>query len=201
MKTCYKCEEDKEPSEFHKDKKSKDGLKSKCKSCVKDYNGANKEARAAYRSKYYQENKETLSAHRVVYYQENKEAVATTMAKYYQENKEAIAVQKAKYYQENKEDITVQKAKYRKDNPEKVAEISKKAHKKWIDANPKKHHAHCLVARAIARGELLKAPCEACGASGAQAHHDDYDKPLEVRWLCQRHHSIWHSQNGEGLNG
>lgn len=33
--------------------------------------------------------------------------------------------------------------------------------------------------------------CEICGAE-AQAHHHDYEQPLDVVWLCQRHHSLAH---------
>ena len=30
--------------------------------------------------------------------------------------------------------------------------------------------------------------------------HDDYDKPLIVRWLCRMCHCKWHKANGEGAN-
>jgi ribosomal protein S27AE len=33
--------------------------------------------------------------------------------------------------------------------------------------------------------------CSKCGAK-AQAHHDDYKKPLDVRWLCPKHHGEHH---------
>jgi hypothetical protein len=51
------------------------------------------------------------------------------------------------------------------------------------------------VAQAITAGKLEKQPCEECGNEKAVAHHDDYDKPLEVRWLCYRHHRLWHRDN------
>ena len=49
--------------------------------------------------------------------------------------------------------------------------------------------ARKMVERALAAGRLVRQPCEACGSPRAHAHHDDYDRPLDVRWLCQRHHN------------
>jgi len=42
------------------------------------------------------------------------------------------------------------------------------------------------------RGQLLKQPCEKCGEADSQKHHEDYSKPLEVRWLCARCHRVEH---------
>lgn len=67
---------------------------------------------------------------------------------------------------------------------------------------PNKWKAVCLVNNAIQSGKLFNEPCEACGLEyGVHAHHDDYSKPLNVRWLCPAHHKQWHRDNGEGLNG
>jgi hypothetical protein len=38
------------------------------------------------------------------------------------------------------------------------------------------------------RGILVPQPCEVCGKVNVQKHHDDYTKPLEVRWFCRAHH-------------
>jgi hypothetical protein len=48
-----------------------------------------------------------------------------------------------------------------------------------------------IIARNAAR-TLDRKPCEICGAEKADAHHDDYSKPLDVRWLCETHHSEHH---------
>lgn len=54
--------------------------------------------------------------------------------------------------------------------------------------------AHAIVSRALRTGELTPKPCEVCGESRVDAHHDDYDEPLAVRWLCRRHHQQWHAE-------
>lgn len=65
--------------------------------------------------------------------------------------------------------------------------------------------AHDICEKAIIRGILVRpSRCEECGkaprkmrngASAIQAHHDNYAKPLAVRWLCQPCHHEWHKHN------
>ncbi len=47
-------------------------------------------------------------------------------------------------------------------------------------------------AYAIKTGKLVREPCEVCGAEKTEGHHDDYSKPLAVRWLCKRCHGRVH---------
>ena len=65
--------------------------------------------------------------------------------------------------------------------------------RRWEDHNPEKRSAHKAVERALAKGTLVRQPCERCAATiGVHAHHDDYAKPLDVRWLCPIHHRDRH---------
>lgn len=41
-------------------------------------------------------------------------------------------------------------------------------------------------------GKVTRGPCEVCGGSPTHAHHDDYTKPLDVRWLCRQCHDAVH---------
>lgn len=59
------------------------------------------------------------------------------------------------------------------------------------------HKARWQVHRALEAGRLIRCPCEVCGAPKVDAHHDDYSKPLEVRWLCRPHH-VEHHAKAEG---
>lgn len=76
----------------------------------------------------------------------------------------------------------------------------RKAKSKWEESNPKKRGVHIKTGNAIRDGLLFKQPCEVCGDKSVVAHHCDYDKPLDIMWLCPEHHSEWHKINGEGLN-
>lgn len=64
--------------------------------------------------------------------------------------------------------------------------------KQWIWKNPDKRKAHLAVQKALKDGTLVKHNCEVCGNPTVDAHHDDYTKPLVVRWLCKRHHADHH---------
>jgi hypothetical protein len=45
---------------------------------------------------------------------------------------------------------------------------------------------------AVRQGKVTRRPCEICQEPNAQGHHEDYSKPLEVRWLCPKHHREEH---------
>ena len=66
------------------------------------------------------------------------------------------------------------------------------AKKRYIERNPLKRVAHDAVNNALRDGKLQKQPCEACSSPESEAHHDDYSKPLEVRWLCDGCHKQHH---------
>lgn len=54
---------------------------------------------------------------------------------------------------------------------------------------PQKNKARAMVNRAVRSGKLIRQPCEVCDTTiNVQAHHSDYRKPLEVNWLCFKHH-------------
>jgi len=56
-----------------------------------------------------------------------------------------------------------------------------------------KKQAWSKLRQAIDRGEVTKKPCAICGSSkNIEAHHFNYEKPLEVVWLCKKHHKETH---------
>lgn len=59
---------------------------------------------------------------------------------------------------------------------------------------PERIRARRMVRQAIKKGTLVRPlVCEDCGGTSKhviQAHHEDYDKPLDVRWLCTTCHRI-----------
>ena len=69
-----------------------------------------------------------------------------------------------------------------------------KSTQSWIEKNPRKRAAQILFRnRARTDISLAPQPCEHCGAK-AHAHHENYDNPLEVRWLCPLHHKHRHKE-------
>lgn len=74
---------------------------------------------------------------------------------------------------------------------------------RWRARNPKARWAHVCLDSAIRRGLIERQPCEVCGAEPADGHHDDYDRPMAVRWLCRKHHKAEDARldAGDGADG
>ena len=72
--------------------------------------------------------------------------------------------------------------------------------REYREKNPNKAKAHRMVNYHKRAGHIFEQPCEVCKSKKVVAHHDDYLKPLNVRWLCQAHHKQWHAKNGEAKN-
>lgn len=58
----------------------------------------------------------------------------------------------------------------------------------------KRRKAREVLNHALRDGKVYgPLPCEICfNTHDIEAHHGDYDKPLEVRWLCFKHHREVH---------
>lgn len=92
----------------------------------------------------------------------------------------------------------------RANNPERVAaraayaktEAYEASHEaavlRWSARYPERRAASHAVSNAIRDGKLFRQPCWVCG-NKAQAHHPDYDRPLDVIWLCPPHHKQAHA--------
>ena len=76
----------------------------------------------------------------------------------------------------------------RAENPER----SRDAVRRHAEAHPEQAAARHAVNNAIRDGRLERQLCEVCGKY-AHAHHDDYSRPLDVRWLCAVHHKEAHA--------
>lgn len=66
--------------------------------------------------------------------------------------------------------------------------------KRYNERHPEKHRARTAVSNALKLGQLIRQPCQICGDSKSEAHHEDYSKPLDVIWLCNEHHKARHRE-------
>lgn len=93
---------------------------------------------------------------------------------------------------------------YRRKNTERKREINRRwreSHReqdrerlrRWRSENELKQWAQNLVKRAVNQGRLRQRACLMCESVETVAHHPDYLRPLEVVWLCERHHKQVHA--------
>ncbi len=130
----------------------------------------------------------------------NVERRKTYQAEYRAANHERLAEQKREWYRANAERIREKARRRRREDGDALREINRRVVRR-TPRSPEKEHARQIVADAIRRGDIHPSPCEVCGEQDrrshdgkrlVQAHHDDYSKPLEVRWLCVDCHAFHH---------
>jgi hypothetical protein len=84
-----------------------------------------------------------------------------------------------------------------RENTERRIEMHRRAKQYRFDF-PEKYKARTAVNNAIRDKRLKKEPCMICGNPKSTAHHEDYSKPFEVKWLCYLHHARIHSKVHHG---
>lgn len=97
---------------------------------------------------------------------------------------------KRRYRERHKDRLNRERREYRQAHRDRAVAATKK----WEQGNPEKVRAHQHANNATRRGHIEPQPCEVCGAERAEKHHDDYSKPLEIRWLCRQHHVDHHAR-------
>lgn len=122
--------------------------------------------RKAYMKMYYEEHREELKA-----YSKNRREEYPEYNKNWREE----------HPEERKEYYT----RYNKEHPEKM--------KRYREEHPEKVICQNAINSLIRSGKLIRQPCSLCGKPKAHAHHPDYNKPLDVIWLCQSHHKQLHA--------
>jgi transcription elongation factor Elf1 len=86
----------------------------------------------------------------------------------------------------------------RQNEPHRVA-ARNEYNPRWIAKHPDRRKAQGAVATAVKSGRLIRLPCLICGER-AEAHHPDYNAPLDVVWLCRPHHMQAHALVGGNRN-
>lgn len=73
-------------------------------------------------------------------------------------------------------------------------DVQRKARRKYLQNHPLKRSTHIIFGNALRDGRVKPLPCEICGNENVEGHHFDYSKPLDVVWLCTKHHAEYHKQ-------
>lgn len=103
-------------------------------------------------------------------------------------NKDKNVISQKKWRENNKSKMIECRENWSKNNPHAHAEFIRRSIKK----SPEKQKARMLLFRAVRNGSIFKGKCEVCGNEKSEAHHADYSKPLDVKWLCKKHHTEVH---------
>jgi hypothetical protein len=102
---------------------------------------------------------------------------------------------KREWREKNHERHNISSNKYYKDYYNKNKDIIKSKKSLYYENHKDELSANAELNRAVLNG-IIKRPrvCSICGISGIRiiGHHDDYSKPLVVKWVCRSCHQYIH---------
>jgi ribosomal protein S27AE len=165
-KVCSSCKQRKDAAEFYKCHSHRDGLATSCKTCS-----------SAYQKGWAKRHVEYLRAAKKADRVKNRERYNALTRERRRKDSGSRKLETIKRAKQHGQELVEYCRRYRKENPE-------------------KYRAHSVVTSAIRSGILIKPKrCEMCGSTHSlRAHHDNYDEPLYVRWLCARCHAEVHQK-------
>lgn len=198
MKRCSACQIEKSEINFYKSSRSKDKLHTQCKECAnnksKMWRQHNPEKIKESWKKGRQNKKVPDEFRRRRKTGMSHEEVNAQNRNHYDLNREEISHKRKQKIRtpEIKRKAREQVISWRKENKEKYNEYQRKFKSK----NRTQIDARRCVYYAVKGGILIKPLlCEICGENKPlQGHHEDYTKPLEVKWLCRTCHCQQHNK-------
>ncbi len=123
---------------------------------------------------------------------ENPEEYKKKKREYHEKNKEKIKKQVHENYLKNRESVLERTRIWRQVNSEKFKEYWKKSNEK----NPQRRRARKILNDHLHRGKIIKGRfCHMCGKEKElHAHHENYENPLAVIWICTECHGFIHRE-------
>lgn len=195
-KLCTQCKNEKFFEEFPLRKISKDGRYSWCKKCC-----------AEKTKKYALEHPENIRATKA----KRKDKALEHARKYKEVHKEELRKKQKIYYDLNREKLCEKSRNYSKYLTDEQKKKKREYHKIWRNSQAGKEYLKNIwkqrkqtykihykasekVKDAIKSGKLIRAEkCMLCLSNEKiEAHHPDYNKPLDVVWVCQKCHRMLH---------
>lgn len=135
-KACSKCGEVKPFSGFNKCKGMRDGYRSECKECRKEYRKETSDRIKEYNREYRKENADRIKEYNKEYRKENADRARERNRKYYKENSDRFKECKKEYYKENADRIRERHRKYYKENKSAYVEHGSKRRAAKINRTP-----------------------------------------------------------------
>lgn len=212
MKICNICNLEKNINEFPKtqDNKGNTVYRNQCKKCwnekLKSYREKNKDRIKANDKRSYINNRDIRLARQKIYREKNKDKIkAKARYAYYNDEKrqETIRKNNERYRKRNRERILIKNLEWKAKNYSHRVAVNKiwmqnnkdkvKGYmKNWINKHKDRRNAQNIVNNYLKKNPDFKPKkCLVCGKTGIriEAHHTDYNKPLEVVWCCKSCHA------------